>query len=141
MAEIVNGIISGSTAGLVVAGLLGLATLAAKIWKRRSQIRHIRAIVTSYKRSIYSKKEGNLTQGPTPDQFRYIIFGGMRRDLESALDAGSSEITFNEQEEIKGVLFQDDVVKLAGPNHLPKGMKFYDTVFRDFEKIKCLKLS
>lgn len=144
MDDLVNGIISGAIAGLVVSVILGAYRLIVAKCRRKDQIEHIREMITNERETIYSVEVGNIPAepfGPTPDAFRYILFSGIHQELELSLDGRSSEITFDESRQIRrAFVVHDDLYRRLPTGHYPEGVFLYDRVFEQLENIDWLKL-
>ncbi len=144
MDAIVNGIISGTIAGLTVFILLGVYRQIAKQLRRQGQISHTREIIVSGREQIYGisgESDPTDPHKPSPDNFRYVFFQAMRRELELALDSRSSEIAFDEIREIRRTFISDDLIRGSAPDKHPTGLQHYHNIFGDLEKIEWLKLS
>ena len=148
MDEVGNGIISGAAggaiAGIVVTVILGASRLVVAKWRRRNQINHIRDMIANERAQIYVVTEQTDlpadSNRPTSDAFRYTYFDGMRRELKLALDGRSSEITFDEIRQIRRVFVLDDLLRSKASGKPPVGLKHYNNIFGDLEKIEWLKL-
>ena len=146
MDEVGSGIISGATggaiAGLVVSVILGAYRLIAAKCRRKDQVKHIREMITNDREQLYGvfDEETASVDRPSPDVFRHALFGGMRRELESALDGRSSEITFDEIRQIRRTFVVDDLLRRKTPDSHPKGLRHYDGIFGELEKIAWLEL-
>ena len=143
-----NGIISGAAggaiAGIVVSIILAAYRLIVAKCQRRDQINHIREMITNDREQVYGSpdEENALSEPnrPSSDEFRYTYFSGMRRELELALDGRSSEITFDEIRQIRRIFVVDDLLRRKAPDKCPTGLRHYDKIFGDLEKIEWLKL-
>ena len=146
--SIISGAAGGAIAGLVVSILLaGYGLIVAK-WRRRDQIKHIREMVTNEREQLYSIFDEESVPAdplaPSSDVFRYVMFQGMRRELELALNGRSSEITFDEVRQIRRIFVGDGLIRDRAPDRAPdrspEGSRHYDKIFGDLEKIEWLKL-
>ena len=145
MDQITSGAIAGAIAGIVVSIVLGLYRLTAAWFRRRSQIKHIRALIADNRDNVYGRPDeiSNLPEvSVSPDAIRYEIFAFMREELEKTLDKRSSEITFDEISQIRHIFIRDNLVKEGAPvrSTLPQGLKYYDGIFSDLEQIAWLRL-
>ena len=147
MEELGNAILSGAAggaiAGIVVAFILGASRWIAVKRRRQDEIDHIREMITNDRRGIYDVSVESAPGDPFTlncDVVRYALFDGMRRELEFALDGRSSEITFDEIRQIRRVFVRDDLLESKAPGRSPEGLRYYDGIFADLEKIDWLKL-
>ena len=142
--SIISGAVGGAIAGLVVSVILGASKLIVAKWRRRNQINHIREMIANDRELVYGVcYEENLPvdpHRPSPDAFRHTFLDGMRRELELALDARSSEITFDEIRQIRRVFVVDDLLRSKAPGKPPVGLKYYDNIFGGLEKIEWVRL-
>ncbi|MCE2405718.1 MAG: hypothetical protein J4F43_11255 [Dehalococcoidia bacterium] len=144
MGAILNGIISGVAAGVVVSVILGCYGLVDSKLKRREQISHIREMIATDRAQIYGVPEDTDLPSdpnrPPSSAFRYVLFDGMRRELQLALDGRSSELTFDEIRQVRRAFILSDLLKQQAPNSHPVGMRYYDQIFEALEQIAWLKL-
>ena len=142
--EIIFGATGGAIAGLVVSIALGAYRLIVTRIRRRDQIRHIREMIVNDREHIYGEfEEGSMPPDPhrpSPNLFRWAIFGGMRRELELALDGRSSEITFDEIRQVRRIFIRDDLIRERAPDKSPDGLRHYDQIFGELEEVEWLKL-
>lgn len=141
---IISGATAGAIAGLVVSIILGVYRLIAAKCRRKDQVRHIREMITNDREQLYGVFDEETASvdpnRPSPDVFRHALLGGMRRELEPALDGRSSEITFDEVRQIRRTFVVDDLLRSKTPDSYPEGLRHYDGIFGELEKIAWLEL-
>ena len=142
--SIISGAAGGAIAGVVVSIILGAYRLIVVKRRRKDQIKHIREMITNDREQLYGdfEEEGAPADPnrPSSDEFRYVLFGGMRRELELALDGRSPEITFDEIRQVRRIFVFDDLIRQRAPDKYPEGLRHYDQIFGELEKVEWLKL-
>ena len=142
--SIISGAAGGAIAGLVVTLILAAYSFGEAKLRRNEQIRHLQEMIANDRAHIYDIPEQTDApldpNRPSPDAFRYILFDGMRRELELALDGRSSEITFDEIRQIRKAFILHDLLRDKAPGKHPEGLAFYNDIFKELEEIGWLEL-
>ena len=148
MDEVGNGIIAGAVAGTIAGIMVSMLLTARRVivarCRRRDQTNYIREMITTGREQVYGVPDEDNDPSdpskPNADDFRYIYFDSMRRELDLALDGRATEITFDEIRQVKRMFVLDDLFKSKVPDRRPIGLRHYDNIFGGLEKIEWLKL-
>lgn len=123
--------LAGAAGGLVAGLVLTVAVRAWDKWshrgERKRQIAHIRGIVERYRREIYAPDS-------EPKERARSYMDGLRGDLRTAIDRGSSRLEPYEIEEIDYAFLQ------GGPAVASNGLDFYVAKFSHAESLDWLGL-
>ena len=132
--DIFQGIVIGVFSGLTLGGLAWLRNY----WVRRDQIKYFRELIIKERKTIYSAT--NLSDPiPIPrDAVRVTVYGGMRRDLFSALEGRASELTFDEKASLS---HQVGLIEwLVEEKKKTPPFKVYKMMFDEWEQLTWLNL-
>ena len=138
--EVFHGVVIGVT----VTVIFGLYDLMNKRLNRQKQIKYIRAVVKERidKMTSAPDTQKNLS-GDFPsisvDDVRRALYERMRKDIESAFEHRTSEITFDEKKEVKDAL--EVIDRVFSNQQTPVGMDLYQYTFDELQKINWLNLS
>ena len=140
--DMVSGIVSGVSAGIVLAVFFGTIDRIRAYTKKRDQIRYLSNLIANSRGKILEVHEDvpHPTDGNpiTVDQVRKVLYNDFLRQLDSALSGRTSELTYDEVESIRSV-FWDAYNRLLGDKLWPEDL--YLRTFKKTESIKWLRLS
>ena len=145
--------VSDAEIGFVVGVLATIAStsiigLVVWIWKRnrgnrekKNQLESIRKLIIKFRRMIFDVKSDlhipQLKTTKSVDELRSAYYGHFRRQLTSALDGRTSQLTFDEIEEIRTIFLG---LHELHPNFVPNE-KWYVNTFNQAVSIKWLRLT
>ena len=138
MKNIIEGCIIGISSGIVVSLFVWLMRFIDNFRARRKQIKRINDIIVEFRKRIYSINKPFSFQG-TPysvDEQRKASFDDMTRQLYSAIDSGSPNLSYDEIQEIRTPFVPyTDLYPDVRPN-----IGAFKEMFKTLEKIQWLKL-
>ena len=141
---LISNSIGGIVSGLTVAVVLAIYLKLRKALLRRDQIRYFSGVISKGIEDITNagQREDISISGPnvalTPDQLRHLYYTEMRRILDSAADWRSSEITYDEIQELRQAL---QSVNWTIDNHgmVPEGL--YDSTISALRAVRWLRIN
>lgn len=140
--DIVSGIVSGVSAGIVLAAFLGGVDRFRAYTKKRNQIRYLSNLIANFRGKILGVHEDipHPTDGNpiTVDQVRKVLYNDFLRQLDSALSGRTSELTYDEIQSLRSV-FWGAYNRLLGDKLWSK--ELYVRTFKETESISWLGLS
>ena len=140
--DVTNGIVSGVSAGVVLAAFFGAIDYLRSRTKRRGQIRYLSTLIADYREKILKERQDiSHPEGGDPitvDQQRKTLHNELLRQLDSALSGRVSELTYDEVESVRSV-FWSAHHRLLGDRLWPE--ELYTTTFESAESIKWLGLT
>ena len=147
MDKIIEGIVTGVGAGVVVAIILGVYDWLRRSSRRREQIRHIRTVVETAEIEIQKVVPIVLVEGRRPQvsvgKMRFALYKELIRELTIALEDRSGELSYEQRYELrKFIVKQETLLDTVFREDTPS-MKFYEQeVFKRFYSLeKQVKLN
>lgn len=121
--DVIVGIVTGVTAGLILAGFFRARDFVIARRERREQIEYFQSLVRNAKTLVCGAAEVDRITGilrdhgkDTPeDHVRLFLFKEFQDDLRSALKERASRLTFDETRELNRALAPEEILKALIP--------------------------
>ena len=140
--DMISGIVSGVSAGIVLAVFFGTIDRFRAHTKKRDQIRYVSNLIADFRGKILEVHEDvpHPMGGDsiTMHQLRKVLYDDLLKQLDSALSGRTSELTYNQVESVRSV-FWGAYHKLLSDKLWPE--ELYVRTFKEAESIKWLRLS
>ena len=144
MDKIVEGVVTGVGAGVVVALILGVYGWVQRSCRRREQIHYIRTVIEKAEDDIQQAGplvpgEGEALQANT-DQVRFTIYQWLMRILTIALEDRSGALSYKQRYELKEFIMNlEGLTGMFPAGRVPGGMRFYEqNVFNKLYSLEWL---
>ena len=151
MDKIIESVLGGVGAGVVVAIILGVYDWLRRSCGRKEQIRHIKTVIEKAEDRIQkAEDEAQKASRDAPEEikekvnahlFRFTYYKALIRELTIILEARAGELLSEQRYDLRAFLVsQEELISSLFPEKVPP-MQFYEKyVFKNLYSLKWLKL-
>ena len=140
-------IIEGVVIGVVIAVVLGIGDWTRRGYRRREQIRHIRAIIKKAERDIRGAgplvpEKGEEHGVVSANQVRFTMYQWLMRELTTTLEDRVGELSYKQKFELRKFIIDQEAFTSTfsfSPNRVPPERFYQQNVFEKLYSLQWLK--
>lgn len=146
MDKIIEGIVSGVGAGVVVALILGVYDWWRRRCRREEQIHHMKTVIEKAEDEIRKAETLDHPEGGPPIDVRQICFiryKALMQELKLALEDRTEELSYQQRYELRRLMgnLEEMIRPLVSQGKFPS-MQFYENyVFEALRKLEWIQIT